>query len=75
MRGTRQGRPYCGRPGLHRRSDLGPRHQAPAAILRGQPLTLVLHTFNQPLQPIQLTVGGLDPALLIAAVKLGTCLG
>ena len=28
MRGARQPRPYCGRPGLHRRGDLGPLHQA-----------------------------------------------
>jgi hypothetical protein len=27
---------------------------------RGVPITLCLHTFNQPLQPITLTVGGLD---------------
>lgn len=26
----------------------------------GVPLTLVLHTFGQPLQPIQMAVGGLD---------------
>ena len=31
-----------------------------AALNRGQPITLVLHTFNQPLQPIILAVGGLD---------------
>ena len=24
------------------------------------PVTLVIHTFNQPLQPIQITVGGVD---------------
>lgn len=30
------------------------------AINRGQPITLVSHTFNQPLQPIILIVGGLD---------------
>lgn len=30
------------------------------AIKQGQPITLVSHTFNQPLQPIILTVGGID---------------
>jgi hypothetical protein len=30
------------------------------ALMRGQPLTLVIHTFNEPLQPIQLGVGGMD---------------
>jgi hypothetical protein len=31
-----------------------------ALLNRGVPVTLVLHTFNQPLQPIILAVGGLD---------------
>lgn len=31
-----------------------------ALLNNGVPITLVLHTFNQPLQPIILTVGGLD---------------
>ena len=31
-----------------------------AALNRGQPITLVNHTYNDPLQPILLTVGGLD---------------
>jgi hypothetical protein len=26
----------------------------------GVPVTLVLHTFNRPMQPVQLAVGGLD---------------
>ncbi len=30
------------------------------ALKNGVPITLVLHTFNKPLQPITLTVGGLD---------------
>ena len=29
-------------------------------LFAGEPITLVLHTFNQPLQPIQLFVGGAD---------------
>lgn len=31
-----------------------------ALLNSGVPITLVLHTFNQPLQPIILAVGGLD---------------
>lgn len=31
-----------------------------ALLNNGVPVTLVLHTFNQPLQPIILAVGGLD---------------
>lgn len=30
------------------------------ALFRGQPITLVIHTFLQPLQPIQIEVGGMD---------------
>jgi len=30
------------------------------ALLGGEPVTLVLHTFGDPLQPIILAVGGLD---------------
>ena len=30
------------------------------ALLGGEPVTLVLYTFGDPLQPIILTVGGLD---------------
>ena len=29
-------------------------------LMQGEPLTLVLHTFGKPLQPIILAVGGLD---------------
>ncbi len=37
-----------------------PSKQELEALNGGQPLTLVIHTFNQPLQPLQLGVGGMD---------------
>ena len=37
-----------------------PTQEELAKLFEGEPITLVLHTFNQPLQPIQLFVGGAD---------------